>query len=183
MTELATIPNIDPVQIPLDDELTLLIKAAYKGRFVICIINKSGKYVELPEQFAVYDIYNQKYWEISGDEKFHAGSLFNVYEIYYKMQPILENFDHYTMEEYCGFPLTSDKYYPKFYTELIKGNLVKNTNKIHVSSTMNLDIGVSIFGNGIPEFTTITNIDDENNIITVNKNAHESCSNITLTVR
>ena len=183
MSEIAIIANVDPVQIPLDEVFTLLIKPAYKGQFVICVIDKSGSYVDLPEEFAVYDIYNQRYWDISGDKKFHSGSLFNAYEIYYKMTPVLENIEHYTMEDYCGFHFTSNKYYPNFYTELIKGNFVKNNNEIRVSSTMNLDVGVSIFGNGIPEFTTITRVNDYNNTIEINKNVLETYSNVTLTVR
>ena len=183
MSEIAIIANVDPVQIPLDEEFTLLIKPAYKGLFVICVIDKSGKYVTIPDEFAVYEIYNQKYWDMCGDVKMHSGSLFNVYEFYYKNERVLDNIEGYTMEDYCGFPYTSNKYYPNFYTALLKGSMIKDTNLIRVSSTMNLDIGIAVFGDGIPEFATITRVDDDKDTIEINMNVLESCSNVTLTVR
>jgi hypothetical protein len=183
MSEIAIIANVDPIQIPLDNEYTVLIKAAYKGKFVICVVDKSGKYVDIPDGFAIYDVYFQQFWDMSSDEKFHSGSLFNVYEFYYKNAKVLENTEYYTMEEYCGFPFTSNKYYSDFYTALVKGSTIKNTNIVKVSSTLDLDVGIAIFGDGIPEFTTITRVNDENNTIEINKHAIESCSNITITAR
>jgi len=183
MSEIAIIANVDPVQIPLDNEYTLLIKAAYKGKFVICVVDKSGKYVDIPDGLAIYDVYYQRFWDMSSDEKFHSGSLFNVYEFYYKNERVLDNIEGYTMEDYCGFPYTSTKYYQNFYTALVKGSMTKDTNMIQVSSTMDLDVGITVFGTGIPEFTTITRVNDETNTIEINNRVLESCSNVTITVR
>jgi hypothetical protein len=183
MSELSIIPNIDPVQIILDDNYKLLIRAAYRGGFVVCITDNAGQYVNIPDKFEVYDINNQRYWDMQEDIKFHAGSLFGVYEIYYNFETVLNNYDYCTMEDYCGFPFTSNKYYPNFYTALCNGTVKKDSNSIKVSSTMDLDIGLTISGKGIPEFTTITMVDDESNFIQVNQNIYESGSNITLTVR
>jgi hypothetical protein len=183
MSEIAIISNVDPVQIPLDEEFTILIKPAYKGKFVVCIVDKTGKYIALPDCFAVYEIYSQQYLDTNEDNKFYTGSLFNVYEFYYKNEKVLDNIECYTMEEYCGFPYTSNKYYPNFYTALVKGTMIKNTNVIQVSSTMDLDVGIALFGTGIPEFTTITHVNDESNTIEINHVVLESCSNVTLTAR
>lgn len=183
MSDIAIIANVDPVQIPLDEEFTLLIKPAYKGKFVICVIDKSGKHVIIPNGFAVYEIYTQRYLDVSEDDKYYTGSLFNVYEFYYKNERVLDNIEGYTMEDYCGFPYTSTKYYQNFYTALVKGSMTKDTNTIQVSSTMDLDVGITVFGTGIPEFTTITRVNDETNAIEINTRVLESCSNVTITVR
>ena len=183
ISDLAIIPNIDPVQITLDDKYNLLLRAAYRGKFVVCITDKTGQYVNIPDTFEVYDINYQSYWDMNEEIKFHTGSLFGVYEMYYNYETVLNNYDCLTMEDYCGFPFTSNKYYPNFYTALCNGTVKKDSNTIKVSSTMDLDVGLTITGQGIPEFTTITMVDDETNYIEVNQNIYESGSNVILTVR
>jgi hypothetical protein len=183
MSSISVIPNIDPVCIELDDNKKLFIRAGYNGRFAISVTDKKGKIINIPENLEVYELYNQKFWEISPEDKSHSGSLFDVYEIYYKNEPVLNNVYCINMEEYCDFNCSSNKYYQNYYTALCKGSLTKDSNVIIVSSTMDIDIGVTIEGDGIPEFSTVIDVDDYSNTVKIKEPAYKSCSNITLTVR
>jgi len=183
MSDLAIIPNIDPIQVLFGDDYTLVIKAAYHGQFVVSVLDKHGRYICIPDGFAVYDVYQQYYWYLDSDEKFHSGSLFNVYEFYYKNNKVLENTEYLTMEDYCGFPFTSNKYFQYFQTVLLYGNTIKNSTMVNVSSTLELDVGTTVFGEGIPPFATITRIDDDSNRIYISEPALDSCYNISITAR
>jgi hypothetical protein len=183
MTSISVIPNIYPVCIELEYNKKLLIRAGYNGQFAISVTDKTGKTINIPENLEVYELYNQKFWDMSPEDKSYSGSLFNVYEIYYKNEPVLNNIYCINMEEYCDFNCSSNKYYHNYYTALCKGSVTKDSNIIKVSSTMDIDIGVTIEGDGIPLFATVTNVDDENNTVQINDHAFKNSSNITLTVR
>ena len=183
MSTLSVISSMDPVSIELDDKYTLVIRAGYNGTFAVCVSDKTGKYVDLPEDLEVYEIYNQRYWDEPRETNFLSGPASDVYEIYYKNEPVLENIERFTMDEYCGFNCASNMYKHNFYTALCKATVSKGSNAIKVSSTMDIDVGVTVSGEGIPEFSTVTHVDDNSNTIQIKYPAHASYSNMTLTVR
>jgi hypothetical protein len=168
--------------IPLNDNLTLYIRAGYNGRFVVYVKDKEDQYVGIPDELTIYNIYRQRYWDMNSDQKFYVGLLLDVYEIYYNKLPILNNTEYCTMEEFFEVCITTDNYYYTTPNVLCKGNVTKNTNVLSLSTLEGIDIGYTIKGPGIPIFTTVTDIHYPSKKVKISQKATETFTNATITI-
>ena len=184
MSPTAIIPDVTSYVLSINKNLSIHIKPAHNNKIVFCIKDNTTKeYINIPESIYIYNISIQSYLDYIPDTKFYTAPAYESYEIYYKNIPIMNNMEsQYTMIEYCDFDCFSKKYSSNIHTFLLKGNVTKDSNIVSVSSCKHLTNGFTVYGEGIPEFATITHVDYKSKTLSLSQPAINTHSFTTLTV-
>ena len=71
----------------------------------------------------------------------------------------------------------------EYYTIMAVGSAEKNTNRVSLSSTEGIFSGRLIYSELIDGYLTVTDVDYNSNVVTLNGNIHHSGTNVVFTLR
>ena len=190
MSEISYLPSIPSFNIDDIADINISIIPINYDNSIICFKNKSNERNTIPNYIDVFDYTENR--SLIFDNSYNSIPLnsSNSYKITYKNKivfncKIFENSNPKSLSEICNFPFTTEEfriYNSTIYSSIIKGSIMKDSNIIKVSSTFGIEPDRYIEDDWVNDIAYVTNVDHDNNEVTISEPSLETATNITITI-
>ena len=190
MSEISYIPSTPPFNINDHSDINVTILPITYDVSIVYFKNKSEDRIPIPNEIDIFDYTENKKLEFDRTASSVGLISSNSYRINYKNKPIFSCrvFDNSTprsLSDICNFPFTSKEfvqYNSTKYASIVKGNITKGSHVIKVSSTFGIEPDRFLEAEWIDYFAYVTNVDHDNNEVTISEPSLETATNITITI-
>jgi len=190
MSEFSYLPAVPLFCIDDIPNMNIIVEAITYDTAVAYFTNKSGSRIPIPKDAQLFHYTTNKYLNIDYSRATIPLSSSESYRIEIKNKAVFNcrmfaNGIAKSISETCDFPYTTEEfivYNSTRFTALIRADIQKDSDQIHVSSLFGMEIGRGVEADGIDEYAYITSIDYTKNTIQISEPAIETASHITIRV-
>jgi hypothetical protein len=190
MSEISYLPSVPLFCINDIPNMNIIVEAITYDTAIAYFTNKADSRIPISKETQLFHYTTNKYLDIDYSCDTIPLSSSDSYRIEIKNKAVFNcrmfaNGVAKSLSETCEFPYTTEEfrvYNSTRFTSLIRADIQKDSDQIHVSSLFGMEIGRAVEADGIDEYAYITSIDYTSNTIQISEPAIETASHITIRV-